>query len=1184
MGKSDGLGPNVWLIDEMRQQYRRDPASVSETWAAYFEDEPKSKPALESKPEPESKPAPGLEKAALSAQADQRPLRGVDAVLAQRMTESLTVPTATSVRVVPAKLLEVNRNILNNHLARARGGKVSFTHLIGWAIVKALASSPEMTSFYSESDGKPQVVRRANINLGLAVDVKREGQGRTLVVPNIRSVESLTFSEFFAAYEDLIRKVRSKKLDPHDFAGTTITITNPGTLGTAQSVPRLMSGQAAIIGVGAIGYPAEYKGADPEILADIGIGKVVTITSTYDHRVIQGATSGEFLAEIENILVGNDDFYGEIFREMGVPYVPVQWRTDSNPARNTVEAEQKQAGLFQLINLYRVRGHLIADLDPLDTEPPKMHPDLDPAEHGFTIWDLDRKFVTGGLGGKSELKLGEILKVLRDAYCRTVGVEYMHISEPEEKHWIQERVEGPVDDLSHEEHARILTKLNESEAFETFLHKKYIGHKRFSLEGAEALIPLLSAVLDGASAAQMDEAVVGMAHRGRLNVLANIVGRSYSQIFKEFEGDIDPESTHGSGDVKYHLGAEGEYVGLEGHRVHVSLVSNPSHLEAVDPVVEGFVRAKQDAGDKTRVLPILIHGDAAFAGQGVVAETLNLSQLRGYATGGTVHVIINNQLGFTTAPGQARSSTYASDVAKMIQAPIFHVNGDDPEACVRIARLAFEYRQKFHKDVFIDMWCYRKWGHNEADEPAFTQPLMYQRIAARKSCRKLYTESLLQRGDLTLEEAESALAQFRGTLQQAFDATKESEPSRKKGFMRPVGILPVADTAVARPILEKILDALSQVPPGFNVHPKLAKWAEGRHRALDEGTIDFSLAEAFAFGSLLLDGVSIRLAGQDTRRGTFSQRHSVLIDQSTGDEHCPLSTIATDDTRFAVYDSLLSEFAALGFEYGYSVAAKNTLVIWESQFGDFANGGQIIIDQFIAAGEDKWGQPSNLTLLLPHGYEGQGPEHSSARLERFLQLGAAGNIQVVVPSTPAQYFHLLRRQGKSQTLRPLVVLTPKSLLRLPAAKSASVDITEGRFFPVLPDPFGPAPGEASRVILVSGKVYYDLKAERDRRGLSSVALVRVEQLYPFPADEIAEELIRLLGAGKESSKADVMWVQEEPANAGAWRYMHQKSMEKLELRLLGCTRDESPSTATGSASAHQREQASLISQALADLT
>jgi len=1183
MGKSDGLGPNVWLIDEMRQQYRRDPASVSETWAAYFEEEPKSKPAAEPEPVSEKqKPAP-------PAQADQRPLTGVDAVLAQRMTESLTVPTATSVRVAPAKLLEVNRNILNNHLARARGGKVSFTHLIGWAIVKALAKLPEMTSFYAESDGKPQVVRHASINLGLAVDVKRKGQDRTLVVPNIKSVESLTFSDFFAAYEDLIKKVRGRKLAPDDFAGTTVTITNPGTLGTVQSVPRLMSGQAAIIGVGAIGFPAEYKGADPEILADIGIGKVVTITSTYDHRVIQGATSGEFLAETERLLVGEDGFYEEIFASMGVPYVPVQWRTDSNPARNTVEAEEKQAGLFQLINLYRVRGHLIADLDPLDTEPPKMHPDLDPAGHGFTIWDLDRKFITGGLSGKSELKLGEILKILRDSYCRTVGVEYMHISEPEEKRWVQERVEGAVDDLSREEHARILSKLNEAEAFETFLHTKYIGHKRFSLEGAEALVPLMSAILDGAVAASINEAVLGMSHRGRLNLLANIVGRSYSQIFKEFEGDIDPESTQGSGDVKYHLGAEGEYVAPDGGSLHVSLVSNPSHLEAVDPVVEGFVRAKQDAGDKTRVLPILIHGDAAFAGQGVVAETLNLSQLRGYTTGGTVHVIVNNQLGFTTAPGQARSSTYASDVAKMIQAPILHVNGDDPEACVRVARLAFDYRQKFHKDVFIDMWCYRKWGHNEADEPAFTQPLMYQRIAARKSCRKLYTELLLQRGDLTLEEAENALVDFRANLQQAFDATKDSQPSRKKGFMRPVGILPVADTAVARPILEKVLDALSQIPQGFTVHPKLAKWLESRHSALDEGAVDFSLAEALAFGSLLLDGVSLRLAGQDTRRGTFSQRHSVLIDQRNGDEHCPLGTLATDGVRFSIYDSSLSEFAALGFEYGYSVAAKNTLVMWESQFGDFANGGQVIIDQFIAAGEDKWGQSSNLTLLLPHGYEGQGPEHSSARLERFLQLGAAGNIQVVAPSSPAQYFHLLRRQGKSQTLRPLVVMTPKSLLRLPAAKSAPVDITEGRFFPVLPDPFGPAPGEVRRVILTSGRVYYDLKAERDRRGLGSVALVRVEQLYPFPADEIAEELSRLLGSaetgpGKKLSNADVMWVQEEPANAGAWRYMHQKFMEQLELRLLGCTRDESPSTATGSASAHQREQAGLISQALADVS
>ncbi|HEX2148667.1 MAG TPA: multifunctional oxoglutarate decarboxylase/oxoglutarate dehydrogenase thiamine pyrophosphate-binding subunit/dihydrolipoyllysine-residue succinyltransferase subunit, partial [Actinomycetota bacterium] len=712
------------------------------------------------------------------------PLSRADAVLASRMEDSLSVPTATSVRVMPAKLLEVNRNILNNHQARSRSKKVSFTHLLGWAVVKAIGKYPGMNTSYGERDGKPVAIHHPELNLGLAVDVAHDDGTRTLWVPNIKDAGSLSFAHFFAAYEDLIRKVRSRRITPADMEGTTVTLTNPGMLGTVQSVPRLMAGQAAIIGVGSIAFPAEYQGSDPTTLADLGIGKVVTLTSTYDHRVIQGALSGEFLAEVQRLLMGEDGFYEEIFASVGVPYVPVQWRIDRNPARNSRESDAKQARVLQLINIYRVRGHLLADLDPLDANPPKMPSELDPATYGFTIWDLDRKFPTGSLANTGNDRrrratdvskpetLGNILTVLRDAYCRTVGIEYMHISDVTEKRWIQERVEGVDIQLEPTDHDRILAKLNEAEAFEAFLHTKYIGHKRFSLEGALSLIPMVDAVLDAATRASMEESVIGMAHRGRLNVLATIIGKSYTQIFKQFEGDIDPSTVHGSGDVKYHIGASGRYTNPQGVSMPVSVVSNPSHLESVDPVVQGVVRAKQDALNRPEefpVLPILIHGDAAFAGQGVVAETLNLSQLRGYRTGGTVHIIVNNQVGFTATAGQTRSSMYASDVAKMIQAPIFHVNGDDPEACVRVARLAFDYRQAFRKDVVVDLVCYRRRGHNEADEPSFTQPLMYKRIASRRSVRKLYTESLLYRNRLTLEEAEGALEDFRSKLQGAFN-------------------------------------------------------------------------------------------------------------------------------------------------------------------------------------------------------------------------------------------------------------------------------------------------------------------------------------------------------------------------------------------------------------------------------
>jgi 2-oxoglutarate dehydrogenase E1 component len=1188
------FGPNVWLIDEMYRQYLENPESVGETWREFFQDyqparadgkrarKEDARPPAEAEVRPAAEAAPAARE---PADGEASPLRGAAAVIAERMTESLSVPTATSVRVVPAKLLEVNRNILNRHLARSLGGKVSFTHLIGWAIVKALSDFPGMNVTYREEDGKPQAVRHRHVHLGLGVDVKRKDGTRSLLVPNIKSADALDFASFFAAYEDLIRKVQTNKLSPDDFIGTTVTITNPGMIGTVQSVPRLMAGQAAIIGVGAVGYPAEYQGADPQKLAEIGVGKVLTLTSTYDHRVIQGAESGEFLGRVHHLLIGEDGFYDEVFASMGVPYVPVQWRLDDNPPMGSLDWLEKQAAVLRLIRQYRVRGHLIADLDPLDMKPVELHPELDPATYGLSIWDLDRPFVTDGLAGERELTLGEILGILRDAYCRTATVEYMHIQDPDQKDWIRERVEGVSTALSPEDQRHILHKLNEAEAFETFLHQKYVGHKRFSLEGAEALIPILDAILDGAADDDMDEVVIGMAHRGRLNVLASIVGKSYGQIFREFEGDIDPDIPQGSGDVKYHIGASGKHTSRSGSSVKVSVSSNPSHLESVDPVVEGMVRAKQDVldrGEEAPVLPLLIHGDAAFAGQGVVAETLNLSALQGYGTGGTVHVVVNNQLGFTTGSDYGRSSTYASDVAKMVQAPIFHVNGDEPEACVRVARLAFQFRQAFKKDVVIDMWCYRRWGHNEADDPAFTQPLMYERIRGRRSVRKLYTEKLVNRGDLSLEEAEQALKEFRDRLQQAFDETKQGSTTPRIEWTPPrslSGAKPVP-TAVDRDTLDEVLATITEVPDGFNLHPKLAKWLEERGRALSKDAVDWSLGEALAFGTLLLDGVWVRLAGQDTRRGTFSQRHSALVDQKTGREYLPLGKLGDGRDgrgKFFVYDSLLSEFAALGFEYGYSTANPDALVLWEAQFGDFVNGGQVVIDQFVAAAEDKWSQTSGLVMLLPHGYEGQGPEHSSARLERFLQLAAEDNMVAAVPSTPAQFFHLLRRQALRDVRKPLVVLTPKSLLRLPAARSRAAEFSEGRFREVLPDPTAPDPGAVKRVILCQGKVFYELAGRREERGIGGVAVVRVEQPYPFPTQAIGEELKRYAGA------KEVFWVQEEPENMGAWRYIGFETWRRLKVALTGISREESASPATGSLTIHKQEQEQILERAFSGL-
>src|SRR5829696_1422009 len=1213
------FGANVGLIDEIYRQYLDNPESVSPAWRDFFaENEPEGyedpsarhAPApAEAVERPEQPPSGSVKtgsvktgSAAETVKVEQEPrpkpaprrdgkdepqlvpLRGAAARIVEAMEASREVPTATSVRTVPARLLEVNRSVLNGHLRRRQGGKVSFTHMIAYAVVKALEAVPVMTTMYREVDGKPNAARPEHVNLGLAVDTRRPDGSRTLLVPNIKQADTLDFAGFVRAYEELIAKVKANKLTVQDFADTTLTITNPGTIGTVLSVPRLMAGQSAIIGVGAIDYPAEYQGADPDTLAGMGIGKVVTLTATDDHRVIQGAESGEFLARMHRLLLGTDDFYAELFRSMTVPYVPVQWHKDEKPSEDSLDNVEKQARALQLINMYRVRGHLIANLDPLKAKPPQMHPELDPATYGFTIWDLERRFVTGGLAGQRELPLGEILHILRDAYCRTGTVEYMHNSHTDEKQWIQEHVEGVPQELPKDDQLQILHKLSEADAFERFLHNKYTGHKRFSLEGGESLIPMLDAVLDKAADAGMEGTVIGMSHRGRLNVLANTVGKSYGEIFGEFEGNLDPTLTQGSGDVKYHLGAVGKHVARSGKEVRVEVASNPSHLEAVNPVVEGIARAKQDLldrGEEAPVLPILVHGDAAFAGQGVVAETLNLSQLRGYRTGGTVHIVVNNQVGFTTSPDYGRSSTYATDVAKMIQAPIFHVNGDDPEACVRVARLAFEFRQAFKKDVVIDMWCYRRYGHNEADEPSFTQPLMYERIKNRRPVRKLYTEALVNRGDITIEDAEQSLEAFRQRLQQAFDDTHDEEDGQvaKVELERPAPMAadPAVDTAVDRATLDQLLARTTTVPEGFNVHPKLTRWLEQRAGALERNAVDWALGEALAFGSLLQEGRTIRLSGQDTRRGTFSQRHSVLVDQQTGDQYTPLANLGEGQGKFFVYDSLLSEFAAMGFEYGYSVANPDALVLWEAQFGDFVNGAQIIVDQFISAAEDKWGQRSRLVLLLPHGFEGQGPEHSSARLERFLDLAAEDNMQVAYPSTPAQYFHLLRRQSLRANRKPLVVMTPKSLLRLPAARSTAEQLTAGQFAEVLPDPEQSSPDRVRRVLLCSGKVYYELAKRRRDEGLDGVAVLRVEQLYPFPAEALRAQLDAYPDAER------TIWAQEEPENMGAWRYLRLKAEQILGVRLELASRDEGAAPAAGSPTLHAQEQQELLDRAFAGL-
>ncbi len=1116
------------------------------------------------------------------------PLRGMSKSLAANMDASLSVPTATSVRTIPAKLMIDNRIVINNHLKRTRGGKISFTHLISWAIVQTLKEFPSQNVYYDEVDGKPSVVSPAHINLSIAIDLPKPDGTRALLVPGIKHAESMGFSDFLVAYEDVVSRARASKLTAADFQDNTISLTNPGGIGTEHSVPRLMRGAGCIVGAGALEYPAEFQGMSQVTLADLGIGKTITLTSTYDHRVIQGAGSGEFLKKVHELLIGDRTFYEKIFADLRIPYDPIHWASDIHV--DLAIQVDKTARVQELINSFRVRGHLMADIDPLEYRQ-RSHPDLALSSHGLTFWDLDREFVTGGFGGKRSALLREILGVLRDSYCRTIGIEYMHIQDPEQRRWIQEHVEKAYTKPTKVEQLRILGKLNEAEAFETFLQTKYVGQKRFSLEGGESTIALLDALLQGAATANLDEVAIGMAHRGRLNVLTNIAGKTYGQIFREFEGTQDPRTVQGSGDVKYHLGTEGTFTGATGDQIPVYLAANPSHLEAVNGVLEGIVRAKQDRkpiGSFT-VLPVMVHGDAAMAGQGIVAEILQMSQLRAYRTGGTVHVNINNQVGFTTPAAEGRTSVYSTDVAKMIQSPIFHVNGDDPEAVTRVAELAFAYRQHFHRDVVIDLICYRRRGHNEGDDPSMTQPLMYNLIEAKRSVRTLYVEALVGRGDITQEEYEAAHEDFQDRLERAFAETHAAQTGsipiivmdgnsvadlERPGSQQDDSAGEPTSTAVNESVIALIGDAHDNPPAGFTVHPKLQQLLRKRVDMSRNGSIDWGFGELLALGSLLLEGTPVRMAGQDTRRGTFVQRHAVLHDRLNGQEWLPLGNLSDNQARFWIYDSLLSEYAAMGFEYGYSVERADALVLWEAQFGDFADGAQVIIDEFISSAEQKWGQRSSVVLLLPHGYEGQGPDHSSAKIERYLQLCAENNMTVARPSTPASYFHLLRRQAYARPRRPLIVFTPKAMLRLRGATSDVGDFTNGKFEPVLDDAAVTDKSAITRVLLHAGKIHYDLLAEVDKRDQKNVALVRLEQYYPLPLPQLDVVLAQY-------PNAELVWVQEEPENMGAWPFICLDLAKHLKGRTISvASRPASASPATGSAKRSAQELVELIDHAL----
>jgi 2-oxoglutarate dehydrogenase E1 component len=1223
---AENFGANATYVESLLGRFRSNPELVDESWRAYFTEllgdghqspadgstngrsatatvvsEPLAPPAsAAAKPAPEKKSEPQPTATTIPTGVEAQPIRGAALKIVENMEASISVPTATSQRRIPVKLLDENRRLINKYLAENDRGKTSYTHLIAWAMLRALDQYPRLNDGYTAMDGAATRLVREDVNLGIAIDIAKKDGTRNLLVPNIKAANKLRFSEFLDAYDEVVKRARDGKLQIADFQGTTISLTNPGTIGTVASTPRLMAGQSAIIATGAIEYPAEYQAMAPEALSQLGISKAITISSTYDHRIIQGAESGSFLARVHELILGQHKFYDDIFADLGIPHAPLRWSMDRNPffltENRELEQTIKEARVMELINAYRVRGHLIADIDPLHAMPLLYHPELDLETYGLTIWDLDREFITGGLAGTETATLREILAILQRAYCGKVGIEYRHIQSKEQKVWIREEIRKQFVEpqpLAAEVKKQLLWKLISAEQFERFLHTKYLGQKRFSLEGSETIIPLLDRLIEDAAGRGVEDITLGMAHRGRLNVLANVIGHFCERIFASFEGSAHPSFPADEGDVKYHQGAVGDRETASGRKVRLTLSPNPSHLEAVDPVVEGMVRAKHDAMRAQgmpreevidRALPVLLHGDAAFAGQGIVMETLNLADLKGYRTGGTIHIIINNQIGFTTSPEAGRSTIYSTDVARMTQLPIFHINGDDPEAAYRALQIALDYRQEFNKDVVLDVVGFRKLGHNETDEPSYTQPLMYTRVKAHPGVRTIYSNKLIKEG--VIDEAElngmieERIKRYEAALARAKQAVAEKEPPKAATPITELDGSEIVETGVPAETIAAIAQKIAVIPHDFNINPKMVGQL-ARRAKMGEGSlpIDWAFAEAVAFGSTVLDGTRVRLSGQDSGRGTFSQRHAVLYDTQTGRSWTPLAELRPADGsegQFDVFDSSLSEEGVLGFEYGYSVIAAEALVIWEAQFGDFGNGAQTIIDQYIAASEDKWKQTSRLTMLLPHGYEGQGPEHSSARLERYLQLCAENNLQVCNPTTPAQYFHLLRRQTRPGMERPLVVMTPKSLLRLPAATSTIADLANGGFQPLIGDAEIQDNAAVKRVVLCSGKVFYDLLEARKKSGEASVSIVRLEQFYPFPLTALKETLASYPDA------TQIVWAQEEPKNMGGWTFVEPR----LENLLPGCSRAiyvgraPSASPATGSYAIHQQEQAKLVQIAL----
>jgi 2-oxoglutarate dehydrogenase E1 component len=1138
--------------------------------------------------------------------AETKPIRGPAAALARFMNESRSIPTATSFRTLTVDELDTRRKAL-----KGAGKKLSVTHLIAWAIVEAAREMPVMAHSYAEIDGKPQRVVPGGVSLGLAVDVERKDGTRSLVVPVIQRADSLGFSSFVARYDELVAGARDNTLPPEAYQGANITLTNPGGIGTVASVPRLMPGQGTIIATGAIGYPPGFAAVAPDKLKELGVQKVMTMTSTYDHRVIQGAESGQFLRAIDQLLQGENGFYESVFGVLGVSLEappsgdgagPV---TAAEPAPSTVTPAltgvpdeallQAVQAATSLVKAHRMHGHLAARLDPLGSEP-VGDPALDPATVNLTpelMRAIPASVLRVAVPGDT---FADALPHLQETYCGTIAYEIEHIADHRQRVWLRQTIESGAhrEPLTPDEKRRLLERLSEVEALENYLHKAFLGKKQFSIEGVDALVPMLDETLMRAGGAGAREVVLGMAHRGRLNVLAHTVGRPYQTILVEFEGEQNlqadtamPEG--GTGDVKYHHGASGIYRLPDGKGVTVTLSPNPSHLEIVDPVIEGRTRADQTSRkgpepihDTTVVMPVLIHGDAAFPAQGVVSETLNLQALPGYATGGTLHVITDNQLGFTTDPEDSRSTRYASDPAKGFDVPIIHVNADDVEACIAAVRLATAYRERFGRDALIDLIGYRRFGHNETDEPAYTQPVMYEKIKKHPPVRKLYADRLIAEGVITQADADAMAETAYKSLSDAHADLKASlaSPGPDTGehqLDRSPSAEPV--TAVPADTLRSLNEQLLKDPEGFNLHRKLKPQMEKRRAALDEGAIEWAQAEELAFASLLLQNVPIRLTGQDSERGTFSQRHLVFHDSKTGERHAPIQKLTNATAPFELHNSPLSEAACLGFEYGYSVQAPEALVLWEAQFGDFVNGAQVVIDQFLVSGLAKWGQTTRLTLLLPHGYEGSGPEHSSGRIERFFQLAAEGNIRVANCTTPAQYFHLLRRQALVQKQRPLVVMTPKSLLRLPAAASKLEDLAEGsQFHAVLDDPTLPGPREkVTRLVLCTGKIYYDIVGSEERAGADNVAVGRVELLYPFASSELRELM------DSYPSLEEVVWVQEEPKNMGARAFMKLRMLDELlgeKLRYGYVGREFRASPGEGYPAAHRAEQMRIVRAAL----